>query len=434
MHTAAHATQTAAGAGGPLPYWAPPSHPAVPPGPARHGAPQMPPTESWTHAGQRDWTRYHDAPAMVPPSYAVPRQTDSPAPADPVPLATVTPATGDTAADTRRPRSRRRERSRTHSAVSSGRYNPPRSRRRRHRSGSAGDSPDAPPASRARVSNDHPAPVQHRARHVRSRRSSSSSSSAPRYDSDTSTGTTGRSSSCGSPEPARRRPRAQRRAPRSSTYTATRGTRAGFTSDPGAALAGIPTTSPLPPPPPELGLPPLPRRATKQLRRRDRFTAVTDALQPGEPAPTTVAGYTAKVAQLIAHATYYFPDAGTQYAVYMAWLLERAQNRTIAYVTTLDTQARSQMAQTPHIFFTPTTLQHYVLSAEATTRVTAPSHRAPGFTATASQGAAEICELHNVRRCAPGPCPRRRRHVCAVCESPAHRRRECPLPAARQGR
>ena len=179
MHTAAHATQTAAGAGGPLPYWAPPSHPAVPPGPARHGAPQMPPTESWTHAGQRDWTRYHDAPAMVPPPYAVPRQTDPPAPADPATLATVTPATGDTAADTRRPRSRRRERSRTHSAVSSGRYNPPRSRRRRHRSGSAGDSPDAPPASRARVSNDHPVPVQHRARHVRGRSSSSSSSSTP---------------------------------------------------------------------------------------------------------------------------------------------------------------------------------------------------------------------------------------------------------------
>ena len=36
-HTVAHATQTSAGAGGPLPYWAAHSHPAVPPGPARHG-------------------------------------------------------------------------------------------------------------------------------------------------------------------------------------------------------------------------------------------------------------------------------------------------------------------------------------------------------------------------------------------------------------
>lgn len=57
-------------------------------------------------------------------------------------------------------------------------------------------------------------------------------------------------------------------------------------------------------------MPPLPRRATKQLLRCDRFTAFTDAMQPGEPAPSTETEYTAKVAQLLAHATYHFPNAG----------------------------------------------------------------------------------------------------------------------------
>ena len=205
----------------------------------------------------------------------------------------------------------------------------------------------------------------------------------------------------------------------------------GQNSDPLAVFTATPTRSSKPPPPPSLGLPPLPRRAAKLTRRRTHFVSVADTLQPGESVPTTVAGYVTKVAQILAHRTYYFPDAAGQYAAYIAWLLERSQNCSLACVATLDAQARTQMAQTPDIYLTPTALQHFVLAADAGARPAATGQRPLGFgMIRGGQGRkAEVCGLHNAFRCSPGLCPRRRRHVCSQCESPAHRRGDCPQAA-----
>ena len=93
---------------------------------------------------------------------------------------------------------------------------------------------------------------------------------------------------------------------------------------------------------------------------------------------TTVAGYVTKVAKILAHRTYHFPGAAGQYAMYVAWLLERSQNRSLPFVTSLDSQARTQMAQTPDTFLTPTVLQHYVLAADEKVRAATTGPRAPG--------------------------------------------------------
>ena len=193
------------------------------------------------------------------------------------------------------------------------------------------------------------------ARHRRSRSASTWS------DSDSSTEhqrRRTRASSSDSPAPRRRRT-AQRE-----HTTNTHSSHSKKPVDPFTAFTHVPTTSNMPPPPPALGLPPRPRLAAKHTRRRRHFVAVADTLQPGEGMPTTVAGYVTKVAQILAHRTYHFPGAAGQYAMYVAWLLERSQNRSLPFVTSLDSQARTQIAQTPDTFLTPTVLQHYVLAAD----------------------------------------------------------------------
>ena len=102
--------------------------------------------------------------------------------------------------------------------------------------------------------------------------------------------------------------------------------------------------------PADLRLPAIQTRAERRLRNRRNYVSVTEATDSAVGGPGTALEYLGRVAGILAHLTYHFPQCGLQVAGYLVWLIARSQGRTLLEVQTADSRARQAMALRPRDF------------------------------------------------------------------------------------
>ena len=188
-----------------------------------------------------------------------------------------------------------------------------------------------------------------------------------------------------------------------------------------AEHAGAATESRAMPPAPVLRLAGVSSEAAQGLRIRTRFVDVDESLSRAERGPQTVAGYVARVAELLTHRAYHFPGIGLQLTMYLAWLLRRSVGRSLAEVRSADTKARELMATRPTQLMTAVDFDHVAELSPAATPAAAPTVSRPPL------------ECRNFRegRCQPSPlCPYGRFHrPCSLCQNTGHHTAQHAGPA-----
>ena len=97
----------------------------------------------------------------------------------------------------------------------------------------------------------------------------------------------------------------------------------------------------------DLRLPAITVQAARRLRNRRNYVAVQDAADKIEPGPSTVMEYVGRVANILTHTTYYFPQCGLQVASYVAWLISRSAGRSLQDVQTADSSATAGHGTAP---------------------------------------------------------------------------------------
>ena len=102
--------------------------------------------------------------------------------------------------------------------------------------------------------------------------------------------------------------------------------------------------------PADLRLPAIQTRAERRLRNRRNYVSVAEATDSAVGGPGTALEYLGRVAGILAHLTYHFPQCGLQVAGYLVWLIARSQGRTLREVQTADSRARQAMALRPRDF------------------------------------------------------------------------------------
>ena len=111
--------------------------------------------------------------------------------------------------------------------------------------------------------------------------------------------------------------------------------------------AGAATESLVMPPAPVLRLAGVSSEAAQGLRIRTRFVDVDESLSRAKRCTQAVAGYAARVAELLTHRAYHFNGIGLRLTMYLAWPLRRSVGRSLAEVRSADTKARELMGTRP---------------------------------------------------------------------------------------
>ncbi|XP_043231324.1 uncharacterized protein LOC122386316 [Amphibalanus amphitrite] len=164
--------------------------------------------------------------------------------------------------------------------------------------------------------------------------------------------------------------------------------------------------------PADLRLPAVTTKAARQLRNRRNYVAVRDAADPVEPSPNNVLEYIGRVAAIVTHTTYYFPQCGLQATSYLTWLISRSAGRSLRDVQTADSRARQAMALRPRDFLTTLDLDQFWPTRVASTATTAER---------AGTNHKEVCFQHVRRNKCTTPCRTGRIHPpCQTCNSTQH--------------
>ena len=138
--------------------------------------------------------------------------------------------------------------------------------------------------------------------------------------------------------------------------------------------------------------------------------------------------YVGRVAALLTHTTYHFPQCGLQATSYLAWLLSRCVGRSVREVQAMDSRARQAMALRPGDFLTALDLDQFVTPAVGPGR---PTMGAGGSRPQFDQ----LCFLHARQNACSWPCKTGRVHTpCRWCNSLEHATQFHGLAAAGRGR
>ena len=124
------------------------------------------------------------------------------------------------------------------------------------------------------------------------------------------------------------------------------------------SAVGTESLAKLPAPAPALRLAGIGATAAQLLRVRTRAVSVKESISKGEPSPSSVAEYVARVGELLTYSVYHFPGTGFQLAIYMAWLLRRSVGGTLMEVRSADSKARELMATRQQELMTSVDFDH----------------------------------------------------------------------------
>ena len=162
----------------------------------------------------------------------------------------------------------------------------------------------------------------------------------------------------------------------------------------------------------DLRLPSVTAKTARRLKNRRHYVAVEDAVDKVEQAPSTVMEYVGRVANILTHTAYHFPQCGLQVMSYLAWLINRSAGRSLRDVQTADSRARQAMALRPRDFLTSLDLDQFMPVA------TGVSKQATGGQPSRQN---QICFQHTRRNGCTTPCRTGRIHPpCARCNSTQH--------------
>ena len=167
--------------------------------------------------------------------------------------------------------------------------------------------------------------------------------------------------------------------------------------------------------PANLRLPTIQARAERQLRNRRRFVAVADAVDAADARPASSVEYACRVAEIMTHTVYHFPESGLQAISYMAWLLWQAARHPLRAVAAADSRARQTMALRPRDYLTAADLDRFMVPATGVGN---------GRTTEGGRGETrrgQTCFLYELSNACRSPCREGRYHPrCRACGSHDH--------------
>ncbi|XP_043215266.1 translation initiation factor IF-2-like [Amphibalanus amphitrite] len=167
--------------------------------------------------------------------------------------------------------------------------------------------------------------------------------------------------------------------------------------------------------PADLRLPAVQARAERRLRNRRRFVSVADAADAAETRPASSVEYTCRVAEIMTHTVYHFPECGLQAICYLAWLLWQAVRHPLRAVAAADSRARQTMALRPRDYLTAADLDRFMVPVTGA----GDGRTTEGRRGEARRG--QTCFLYEQHNACSNPCRAGRIHPrCGACGSRDH--------------